>query len=100
MRRYIFAIVFTLAVIAMPDLNYAAETYEIKLKNGAVYKVDKVDADTFRVSNSTDQPVGTVNVSGGKFTAFSTGGASLGTAARLNPDALTLIDTYLRGGGK
>jgi hypothetical protein len=76
----------------------AGPGYSVKLKSGATYKVELVTPGNFSVTNAAGSVVGAIHKAGTQFEAFDAGGHSLGTVAKLNPDAVALIDAHLSGG--
>ena len=82
----------------------AGPKYTITLESGATYTVEKIDEDSYVVSDGSDQRAGSLEGggssrgAGGEFEVFDAEGNLLGTANLINPDALELIDEHLRSG--
>ena len=68
------------------------------MKSGATYTVEQVSPGNFSVTNAAGAVVGAIRKEGTQFESFDTGGHSLGIAAHINPDAVTLIDKHFTGG--
>ena len=80
---------------------WAGAKYEITLKSGATYMVEKLEDGSFEVSVSSGAKVGSLDNEGARGSAFKVyddQGNLLGTATLINPDALELIDQHVRGG--
>lgn len=88
--------VFLILFIAAPAI--AGPGFKVKLRSGATYLISQVDPNTFSVSKPDGTVVGSIHRSGRQFEAFDASGHSLGPAAHMNPEALTLIDAHLSGG--
>lgn len=95
LRGLVWSVVLLLTVAVSAA---AGPGYSVKLKSGASYVVTQTDNTTFTVTKPNGTAVGSIHRSGTQFEAFDTGGHSLGTAAHINPDAVSLIDAHLAGG--
>lgn len=98
-RRGSSSVLFSiLLLLFLAASAQAGPGYQVKLKSGATYKVEQVSPGTFSVTNAAGTVVGAIHKEGTQFESFDTAGHSLGTAAHINPDAVTLIDKHLAGG--
>ncbi len=94
MKQHSITVTLCILLCFGASLASAGPKYTITLESGATYAIEKVDTQTYNVENSSGAFVGYLKtgVSGEGVDVFDAQDTPLGSADRLNPDALDILE--------
>ncbi len=94
MKQHSITVTLCILLCFGASLASAGPKYTVTLESGATYAIERVDAQTYNVENSSGAVIGHLKIGepGEGVDVFDAQDTLLGSADRLNPDALDILE--------